>query len=196
MKWNHFCACAAILLLDIPLAAEAAGPVYHVTDLGALPSNSNISSASAIGNSGAVTGQAPMNSILPPHAFYWTSAGGMVDVGDFPGGVDQSMGSDVNSLGHVVGFGHVAEADATDSGLRALLWSSTGGLQNLGKPAGSDGTAANAINSLDQIVGYSFNSTTSHEQAFLWTAEGGFSDLGDLPGGSSCRSFWYIVLRR
>src|SRR5215204_2078132 len=130
MRQHHFCACGLFCGFFILAAAEAA-PLYSVTNLGALPSINNYSTGISIGNDGSATGfSAKMT--LYPEAFAWTASGGMVGLGDLPGGNESSLGSGVNSLGHIVGNGSVEKVDASDSGVRAFLWTPGGGMQNLG----------------------------------------------------------------
>jgi probable HAF family extracellular repeat protein len=181
MRGIHFCAGGFICGFVI-CAAAMAQPLYHVTDLGALPGPYNYSNATAIGNNGAITGSSGKAGLYP-NAFRWSSSTGMIDLGDLAGGIESSLGSDVNALGHVVGEGSVEKVDGADSGLRAFLWTPAGGLQNLGRPEGSQGSAAFGVNSSDHVVGHSFTSDGSSHRVFLWTASGGFLDLGDLPSG-------------
>ena len=182
MRWHHFCAFGLFCGFVISSAARAE-PLYHVTDLGALPSQYNESRARALNNSAQVTGTSHADGTIYSHGFFWSSATSMVDLADFGGGNDESLGQDINDLGHIVGSGSVAKENGSDSGIRALLWTRGGGLQNLGKPAGSDGAAANAINSSDQVVGHSFTSSGVTHRAFLWSSGDGFTDLGDMPNG-------------
>jgi uncharacterized membrane protein len=59
-------------------------------------------------------------------AFRWTEAGGMVGLGDLPGGLFYSVANAVSGGGSViVGSGH------TDSGFQATIWDATHGTRNL-----------------------------------------------------------------
>jgi probable HAF family extracellular repeat protein len=108
-----------------------------------------------------------------PHAFLWKSfipndfLGSMFDLGDLPGGNDQSVAHGINSRGQVVGEGSVA------SGPHAFLWSpnspndTTGTLTDLGDLAGSGGiSSARDINGHGIVVGHS--GRTGFERAFVW----------------------------
>ena len=86
----------------------------------------------ALNNSGQVVGR---SAVGPPggggpfdlyvHAFSWTAAGGMVDLGTLGGNF--SYAEDVNDSGHVVG------ASTTASGeYHAFLWTPAGGMVDLG----------------------------------------------------------------
>jgi probable HAF family extracellular repeat protein len=100
----------------------------------------------------------------------------MQDLGSLPGGeVSEARG--VNDIGQIVGFSSTATGD------RAFLWTSTGGMQDLGDlPGGASFSRAYDINNNGQVVGESGAATGT--RAFLWTSGGGLEDLGDLPGGS------------
>lgn len=64
----------------------------------------------------------------------------------------------------------------------AFLWTSTGGMQDLGTLAGSFSVAYGA-NNAGQVVGYSLDSQ-SNLVAFLWTHTTGMKALGALPGAN------------
>jgi len=71
--------------------------------------------------------------------------------------------------------------------LHALLWQ-TGTVTDLGNLGGTghgSGIEAHAVNTQDQVVGYSDlpGDTTFH--SFLWTKETGMKDLGALPGDAA-----------
>ena len=94
-----------------------------------------------VGEGGAVSGI---------RAFIWTSAAGMQDLGDLPGGLDLSQALDINSNGEVVGVSGAATGDG-----RAFLWTSVAGMQDLGDlPGGLDFSSAKGINDAGQIVGF------------------------------------------
>src|SRR5258708_8678539 len=63
------------------------------------------------------------------------------------------------------------------------MWTSSGGMQDLGNLGGDGNSEALGINDNGQVVGYSF--TPSNEHAFVWTQTGGMQDLGTLGGSIS-----------
>ena len=95
-------------------------------------------------------------------AFRWTSGGGMVGLGDLPGGTFESDAKDVSADGSVI-VGHAATA----LGFEAFVWTGTGGMQNLrelliaGGATGLTGwtlTEANAVSADGRtVVGYGTN---------------------------------------
>ncbi|MCC6619601.1 MAG: DUF11 domain-containing protein [Deltaproteobacteria bacterium] len=91
-----------------------------LVDLGTLGGDE--SQARAVNGVGAVVGQADTAS-GEPHAFYWTEAGGMVDLTAGQAGASRAFG--VNDAGVVVG---VRTSQGTDSVFR---WSAAGGLTAL-----------------------------------------------------------------
>jgi probable HAF family extracellular repeat protein len=100
----------------------------------------------------------------------------VTDLGDLPGGLDESNAFGINDSGEVAGSSSAA------TGTRAFRWTSGGGMQDLGDlPGGDDYSRANGINSNGQVVGLSARATGY--RAFVWTSGGGMQDLGDLPGG-------------
>ncbi len=108
----------------------------------------------------------------------------VTDLGDFPGGVDQSQAADVNAAGQVVGVGQVTNR------FRAFLSSTDSGgattLVDLGNLPTVSNAHALGINSLGQVVGLC--NEGDRARAFLWNPEnpnssaGSMIELTDLPG--------------
>jgi probable HAF family extracellular repeat protein len=109
------------------------------------------------------------------HAFFWSAADGMHDLGSLGG---SSYAYAINNAGQVVGC-----YESSPGNFRAFLWTESGGTQDLGT-LGGDSSAASGINSQGQVVGWSVTST-GDAHAFLWTASTGMQDLGTLGGSSS-----------
>ena len=111
-------------------------------------------------------------------AFRWTSASGMVGLGDLSGGGFSSRAFGISDDGKViVGRGTSA------SGQEAFRWTAGAGMVGLGDlPGGIFSSTAYGVNADGSVVvGYGFNA--SGQEAFRWTAAGGMVGLGDLPGG-------------
>jgi probable HAF family extracellular repeat protein len=119
----------------------------------------------------------------PNHAFLWTAAGGMRDLGTLGCGADCLSYSEavaVNGRGQVVG-----RSDAPDASYRAFSWTTAGGMVNLGALNQSDDAVfPYATNVHGQVVGQEVTDDDSSATvyAFSWTATGGMINLGTLGG--------------
>lgn len=90
----------------------------------------------------------------------------LTDLGDLPGGKDESYATGINSMGQVVGW------SGTDTFTRGFLWSpntpngTAGTTTDLGSLRPGGQSFAFGINSQGQIVGYASGTPNA---AFLWT---------------------------
>ena len=108
------------------------------------------------------------------HAFTWTEAGGMVDLGTLGG---TRAGASAVDGDRVVGFS-LTKGNAES---HAFSWTPTEGMRDLGTLGGTHSGASGV--SGGEVVGES--TTASGEiHAFRWTAVGGMVDLGTLSGGT------------
>lgn len=157
-----------------------------ITSLGFLPNGSS-SSAKAISDDGqAIAGSA--NSDSGSTGIYWTQAGGLVDIGDLPGGTYYSTVEGMSGDGQVV----VGWSRGADEFPRAFKWTPGGGMTNLGvlptyiashaRGASLDGSVIVGSCTRNDSVGQTI-------QAFRWTAAGGMQGLGWLPGGQASRAY-------
>jgi probable HAF family extracellular repeat protein len=133
-------------------------------DLGTL-SGGDTSMANALNSSGIVVGQSNSGSVLAWHAVKWDASNKIDDLGTLPGGT-YSVAFGINDSSEIVGYGNIA-----DNAAHAMLWTSTGGMQDLNNliPANSGWVLinANAINASGQITGY--GTKGAHNHAFLLT---------------------------
>ena len=113
-------------------------------------------------------------------AFLWTSAGGMVGLGDLPGHTLMSKAYGVSADGSVVvGTGNIF----TEYFEEAFRWTEAGGMVGLGDlQGGGFGSAAYDVSANGGVV-VGASGTDLGTEAFRWTSEGGMVGLGDLPGG-------------
>jgi len=152
---------------------------WGMVDLGTLsgtdPLNSDLGSQGlALNNKGQVVGDSTTTN-GQTHAFSWTAAGGMVDLGTLDGTFSRAAGLffdvhtfSVNDKGQVVGW----------SGDRSFLWTAAGGIVDLGTLGGARNFAM-AVNENGQVVGFSQGTGPSDPvHAFLWTPAEGMVDLG------------------
>mgnify|MGYP001393667953 CR=1 FL=1 len=112
----------------------------------------------------------------------------VADLGLLPGDT-ASWSIYLNSSGQVTGCSDTSNSQSTvcnwaDAGT-AFVWSSTGGMQNLGTLPGDNFSVGFFITDSGKVVGSSWNLQTQTGHGFLWTQSGGITDLGTLPGGSS-----------
>jgi probable HAF family extracellular repeat protein len=144
--------------------------------LGDLAGGSFFSQARGASSDGSVVvGQS--QSASGTEAFRWAASGGMVGLGQLPGGTfSQAFG--VSADGSVVvGLG------LAGSGFEAFRWTAAGGMVGLGDlPGGSFFSRADGV-SADGSVVVGTSLSASGSEAFRWTSAGGIVGLGDLPGG-------------
>jgi probable HAF family extracellular repeat protein len=152
------------------------------TDLGLLGTlGANDSYATSINQAGNVVGDAKTDAGLM-HAFLWTEANGMQDIGKLATKDTTSVAIGLNDQGQVVGY-----SGTQDDRTHAFLWSKAGGMVDLGYLGGDASNVSHAedINDAGQVVGYGRATISNH--AFIWTAQGGLRDLNDLlvPGATT-----------
>jgi probable HAF family extracellular repeat protein len=157
----------------------ATSTTYTVTFLGFLGGGSNTSAQDG-NSSGVIVGEGE-TSTGENHAYRWTAATGMQELGTLTGGV-WSNAITINESGVIVG-----ETRVTATGLgRAMRWTEVGGMQDLGLlPTGTHSRAID-VNELGQIVG--FADVNGNDHAYLWTEAGGMQDLGTFLGGTTSRA--------
>jgi probable HAF family extracellular repeat protein len=114
---------ACLLPFQCLIATTAAAQSYTLTDLGSL---GGTSSASAVNAAGEVVGSSITTDSQVTHAFYWTPASGMVDMGTLGGNESQAYG--VNVAGLIVGSSNQTENENESP----FVWSPVGGFRKLG----------------------------------------------------------------
>ncbi len=146
--------------------ATPQGIVTNVTDLGVLPGGSE-SQAYAINDAELIAGTSDSSSSLSIRSFIHSPANGMRDLGLGSTGTS-ARALDLNASGLVAGY----------LGLQAFRWSSTGGLDLLGRPAGWANSFAFAINDSGQVAGSASNGTGNAEVVARYTDGPGWKVLG------------------
>lgn len=147
-------------------------------DLGSLGAGQSF--AVAINDAGLIAG----TSILSPdvfHAFAWTPATGLIDIGTLGGG-SQSEARAVDELGKIAGNAIIAGGRS-----RAFLWTRSGGIRDLGT-AGGVASSVLGMSSLGRIAG-SVQTSRGRDHAMTWTQRHGMQDIGALPGGLTARAW-------
>ena len=162
-----------VTLISASSWASAETP-YRLTDLGTLGGTESI--ATAMNESGQVTGKSSLTGGSSSHAFRWDGKS-MQDLGTLGG--TSSFGFAINSSGQVTG---VAQTGSFSD--HAFLWNGTG-MRDLGTLGGPN-SAGTAINESGHVAGRAAmsapNEAISH--AFLWDGTQ-MLDLGTLGGTSS-----------
>lgn len=170
---------AEILLLLAPMALAQK---YAVTDLGVL-SGDSASEGFGLSPSGQAVGCSDTSTIStfpcsgsdPGHAFFWSSHGGMQDLGTLGGTFSIAYG--VNDAEDVVGYSLDAQGILT-----AFLWTQSTGMSPLAALPGATYSYAYGVNLHGTIAGSS-NSATSGGKIFavLWNRSGGGYKVQKLP---------------
>ena len=145
-------------------------------DLGTLGGSRSF--ARAVNDNGMVVGESALPGNTVGHAFAWTQAGGMVDLGALGG---SSFARAVNDNGRVAGYSYTS-----GDTYHAFAWTQAGGMVDLGTLGGTNSSPL-AVNNNGMVVGESYTlGNTVH--AFVWTQAGGMVDLGTL-GGTFSRAW-------
>jgi len=115
------------------------------------------------------------------HAFLWSEAEGMRDLGTLGGDIAWARG--INDSGTVVGGSYTGVGDD----VHAFIWDEAGGMSDLGLLPGSAWSEALGINDRGEVIGVSDFGAAGDSGPFIWDAANGMRPLGDLvPNGG-----WY-----
>jgi probable HAF family extracellular repeat protein len=145
--------------------------------LGYLPGCFSSSALSISADGSTVVGFSRFGSnYVDVEAFRWTRDGGMLGLGDFPGGDYGSVAFGTSGEGRfVVGYG------ISSLGPEAFLWSSDTGMVGLGYlPGGINFSVAKAVSADGSVV--VGESDAPGGGAFRWTSADGIISLGRVPG--------------
>jgi hypothetical protein len=148
--------------------ATPQGIVTGVTDLGVLPGGSE-SAAYAINDADQIAGTSDASSSLSIRSFIHSPATGMRDLGLGATGTS-ARALDMNASGLIAGY----------LGLEAFRWSTTGGIELLGKPAGWANSFAFAINASGQVAGSASGASGNAEVVVRYTDGPGWKILGGV----------------
>jgi probable HAF family extracellular repeat protein len=109
------------------------------------------------------------------HAFRWTPAGGLQDLGLTTG--NESIALNISADGSTI----VGEARDASGFWRAFRWTASTGMQDIGTLGGPESVAYSVNKDGTVIVGTSLTSgSTGSNHAFRWTATTGMQDLRSL----------------
>ncbi len=104
------------------------------------------------------------------HAFYRDSSTGMVDLGTLGG---DSIANGINDSGQIVGYSYLTEQGP----IHMVMWTTTGGIVDLGSIDNSGYSEARAINSAGDIVGQGTDANQK-QVAFFWSSSTAMSVSG------------------
>jgi probable HAF family extracellular repeat protein len=152
-------------------------PNNNVTDLGTLGGLTSL--ASAVNNLGQIVG----SSDTPDgqRVFLWTQASGMQALPSLGSGKYEDGAAAINNNGAVVGFSCLSSSQGCFGPNHAFLWTSSGGIQDLGTLPGDTDSSASGINSVGHVVGQSFL-VGGTQRAFIWTPTTGMQELAHASG--------------
>lgn len=130
-------------------------------------------SGNAINEAGHVVGSAgvTVNETDGSHAVLWRD-GGVIDLGDLPGGDIEGVAEAINASDVVVGRGYDA------GGVRAFRWTEGTGMQALAELDPTKQSVAYGVNDAGIAVG--FSGLASGGRAVLWEEDGLIIDLNTL----------------
>ena len=159
------------------------GPGRHQVHELPLIADDTSSAATAINDNGQVVGisgvcDQAVGRATAKHAVLW-SGGRAIEINNIGGGLWNTPMA-INQRGDIVGFMGQAGDDPNAPRLRAFLWTTERGTQNLGTLPGDDYSEARGINERRQVVGVScVDPSLASCRAFFWD-DGVMFDLNDL----------------
>jgi probable HAF family extracellular repeat protein len=180
---------AAVLVMTSAVHAGS-GPSFQ--NLGVLPGGSS-SLAMGISSDGLVVVGTSSSSNGNNEAFRWTAAGGMVGLGDLPGGDFRGQANKASSNGSVI-VGRSSSSVSAPGWSEAFRWTSAGGMVGLGGLPGqplrnSEALDVSGVGSV--VVGTVQNTQFTPVRAFRWTTAG-MVDLGSFTGSSGTSRAWGV----
>ncbi|HEY0062424.1 MAG TPA: PKD domain-containing protein [Telluria sp.] len=142
-----------------------------ILDIGTLAGN-NESWLPSVNNKGVMAGYSTGPAFPYAHAYRWSYASGIEDLGAFTSGVDSvSQGNAINDAGLIAGTSSTAAFD-----YHAFAWTRAGGMVDI-DTLGSHYSAPVAVGAKGQVAGNYF-AVGGEGHVFIWTRAGGMRDIG------------------
>jgi probable HAF family extracellular repeat protein len=141
----------------------------------------SFSAALAVNDFAQIVGAADSSS-GQTHAFLWTEADGLQDLGTLGGFA--SFARAINVSGHAVGNAFTSRGTG-----HASLWTAANGIQDLGTLDSDPLSSAFGINDKEQVVGTSYDGGGRAVAAFLWTPVLGMRKLPFPVGAVATEAF-------
>ena len=166
-----------VVLIGRSVSYATADPAIATVSATGLVSTVAVGQTTITATSEGKSGPTQLTVVAPrlTHAFLWTAAGGMQDLGALPG-FPHSSATAINNSGVVVGY----TWNLTLTGWHAFQWTAAGGLVDLGTLPGGSSSFATAVNAIGTVVGWA-STSAGDIHAVLWSASGAIQDLGTLP---------------
>jgi len=158
------------LSLAVASALFASSAAAQTTPQAIDTPGSQYTTATAMNDNGMVVGQLSLSNGVG-HAFAWTEAGGVRDLGTSIG--TRSHAVAVNRSGVVLG----ASSDEAGGIEYPFLWTESSGRIDLGTIAPGLRTVPYALNNTGMVVG-TWVTASNQVRPWVWTQGGGFVDLG------------------
>ncbi|MGF6274804.1 putative HAF family extracellular repeat protein [Massilia sp. UYP11] len=171
-----------------PPGPEAAKKPHHPAAGKTVYRVINLAAGEAISASINASGQVAYS--LTPDIFsapinaYFYNGSSSQNVGSLDGPGDFARATGLTNSGRVVG---VSTNPAGDT--RTFIWSSSGGITDIGTLPGADEALEPVINNKGVITAIAHNTATGFNRGFRWSALGGITDLGVLAPGAAESSY-------
>ena len=159
------------------VTAEAASPLYKITDLGGIPSlNDSFVIPTAINEKGQVVGYSN-TAASTQYGFIWDAQNGMQGLGFSAQPVTQAL--DINDSGVVVGFRNYP---SNGSPFRGFEWTAAGGAVDLNPTGSLPYSGTFAINNNGYIVQNQWSYNFIPSQVYLRSPTGTLTNIGTATG--------------
>ncbi|MBA3671341.1 MAG: Ig-like domain-containing protein [Gemmatimonadaceae bacterium] len=162
-----------LLTTPVPTFSSSDSTIARVSPAG-LVTGLRQGKATVTATSNGKSGSRSLTVSAPEHAFLWTAALGLTDLGTLPGFVI-SRAVAVSAAGHVAGSLFTIDDSLSQGFVRAP--GASGAMRGLAGFPGGRGSAAFGVNSAGQVIG-SATTVTGVTHAVLWRESGALVDLG------------------